>query len=567
MHKSKVLSAALFAAAVIVTTPAVNAQAVVEVLGAGSSAMWQTAALGAYNTLAGSGGGHFTVKGSCTSGNCAEIVDSRSPSILPEAGNLWVVWNAAQTEVWAYLSVDSVVGNRSYFAQPRTTLQIDPETETGSGFSTNLISSNLWGPDAANLPTAVYAALNKATITTAFTDIRPEDAKFASCRTLNELETSTYLGLGYGTGTTCSTLIGTQILSAFSSTVANPVNFNIKGTDPFSGESIKPYATVDVGASPIVFIVNRSNPNGLGYGGAGTPVITNLTAPIAQMLWNGTECDTNVFAAAGPPTDTPVYVMQREPMSGTMNTTEFTTFRCGQTGTVPAGYCDITGAHSQYNSQEKNVVPPPQGTTNANNPLNLACTAGGGTRRRAIGTSEMVGTAVFNNADAIGYTFWGYGNVSKLAGNLNYGYLTLNGVDGIQASYTNGELPVCISSNGISGVCPLPAGTSLPNVRNGTYTAWSVLRVVADAGSTALTNTKKLVSAIESNVNSTVPDFVPFNKLSPEEPGLTLYREHFTQSGVAANNGLNGNRESGGDVGGCIMPKPATGDGVTGCRQ
>lgn len=117
MKQSKFLPAALFAAAVAIATPAVHAATVVKVLGAGSSAMWQTAAIGAYEQLAGTGAQHYTVKGSCpTNVNCAQIHDSRSASILNEGGNLWVVWNAAQTEVWAYISVDSVVGNRSFFA-------------------------------------------------------------------------------------------------------------------------------------------------------------------------------------------------------------------------------------------------------------------------------------------------------------------------------------------------------------------------------------------------------------------------------------------------------------------
>ncbi|MGA2593367.1 MAG: hypothetical protein ABSH32_25910, partial [Bryobacteraceae bacterium] len=414
----------------------------------------------------------------------------------------------------------------------------------------------LWGADAAVLPSAIYTALNNATITTAFTDIRPEDAKFASCRTLNELNTTTYAGLGYGTGTTCTTLIGTQIFSTVSSAVANPVNFNIKGTDPFTSEAIPAYTTVDVGAAPIVFIVNRSNPNGLGYGGA-TPVITNLTLPIAQTLWNGTECDTNAFLAAGPPTDVPVTVFQREPMSGTMNTTEFTTFRCGKT----TGGCPITG-NSENNSQEKGVNPTLGG---ANDPLNLPCTAGGGSRKRGVGTGDLVNSGVFPTTDSIGYTFWSFGNVSKLAGSANYGYLTLSGVDPIQAAYTNGELPACVSSTGVSGVCPATPGTSFPNLRNGSYTAWSVLRVVTNASGVNLTNTKLLVTAIQDNVNTTVPDFVPF-VATGGDPGLKLYRSHYLQSGVSPNNGLSGQKEAGGDVGGCIETK-GTAPGILSCHQ
>jgi hypothetical protein len=249
--------------------------------------------------------------------------------------------------------------------------------------------------------------------------------------------------------------------------------------------------------------------------------------------------------------------MQREPMSGTMNTTEFTVFRCGNT----AGGCPITG-NSEDKSQEFGVNPPAGG---ANNPLDLPCGPLAGTRQRAIGTGEMVGTAVYNTTDSIGYTFFSYGNVSKLAGNVDYGYLTLGEVDPIQTSYTNGELPVCVSSTGVSGVCPATPGASFPNLRSGAYKSWSVLRVVTNASGINLTNTKALVTAIQDNVNSTVPDFVPFNAVGAD-PGLQLYRSHYLQSGVAPNNGLSGEKEAGGDMGGCIENKgPAP--GILSCHQ
>jgi hypothetical protein len=579
MNVSKFLSAAALAMAVV-AAPVAKATVTVKVLGAGSSAMWQTAATGAWNQLAGGGAGgalHFTVKGSCSVGNCAQIADSRGSytgqTILPEGGNLWVVWNAAQTEVWAYISVDSVVGNRAYFATPRTTLQLDPGIEQGSTYvipssQTNLVSNILWGNDVTQLPTAIYTALNGASITTAFTDIRPEDAKFASCRVLNQLNTSTYAGLGYGTGTTCTTTVGTQIFSDFSSTVANPVNFNIKGTDPFSHQTIPQYTTVDVGASPITVVVNRTNLNGLGYGltstGGGVPTITNIDVPTLQTLWQGQQCDTNEFLTSAndtpPPVDVPVHVMQREPLSGTYNTFEFTNVRCGQTqGTSSPGPCSSTPPTVRYATQEFGVNP-----ANANNnPLNLACTTGGGTRQRAIGTGEMVGTAVHNTTDSIGYTFWGFGNVSKIAGTASYGYLTLEGIDPIQTTYTNGILPICDSVG--NGVCPAAPGASFPNLRNGTYRSWSVLRVVTNASGVNLENTKSLVIAIQNNVNTTTPDFVPFVPVGAD-PGLLYYRSHYAQSSVAANNGLSGQREAGGDVGGCIEPVgPAP--GTLNCHQ
>jgi len=555
MKQSKFLSAAVLTAAAIILAPAVHATTV-EVLGAGSSAMWQTAAIGAYDQLAGSGAQHYTIKGSggicSTLANCAQLHDPRSASILPEGGNLWVVWNAAQTEVWAYLSVDSVVGNRSYFATPRVQLQIDPAVMTNAG--QNLIVSALFGgtSDASAMPSAVYNALNNASVTAGFTDIRPEDAKFAQSRIVSALNTTTYAGLGYGTGPT--TLIGTQVKSTWSSAVANPIAFNIKGTDPFTGQPVKAYTTIDVGASPITFIVNRTNANGLGAGvSGGTPIFTNLPLASAQKIWNGTECDTNAFGAAGAPANTPITVLLREPMSGTMNTTEFSNFRL---------------ASLPNNSQEVGINP-----ANANNnPLNLACaTVGGiaGTRMRGIGTGEIAKGSgstggVLHITDSIGYLFFSYGNVSALAGSSSYGYLTLNGVDPIQASYTGGQLPVCTSSAG-SGVCPATPGTSFPNLRNGKYRSWSIVRVVTDASGINLTNTKLLVVAIQDNINTTVPDFVPFNAVG-SDPGLKIYRSHFLQSGVSPNNGLGGQKEAGGDMGGCIEPVGPP-PGVLSCHQ
>ncbi|MBV9301457.1 MAG: hypothetical protein JOY62_13645 [Acidobacteriaceae bacterium] len=526
---SLVFASALAALAV---TPLASATTV-EVLGAGSSAMWQTAAIGAWKQLAGSGAQHYTVKGKCPSTgstNCAQLHDLRSASILPEGGNLWVVWSADQSKVWGYLSVDSVVGNRSFFASPRVQLQVSSLTESTAG--QQLISSSLWGSDAAALPAAVYNAINNASVTTAFTDIRPEDAKFAQSRAVSPLDTSTYSGLGYGTS--ANQLIGTQIFSAFSKAVANPVAFNISGSDPFTGQPVKAYTTISVGASPIVFIINRTNSHGLGNG-----AVKNIELANVQDLYNGTECNGVEFGSGAP--NVPVKVILREPLSGTMNTTEFTNFRLRST---------------PNNSQEVGVDPPAGGD---NNPLNKPCNAGGGSRERAIGTGEVVNTAVLNTADSIGYAFFGYGNFSKIAGTPSYGYVTLNGVDPIQHSYTNGELPTCTAP------CPVTPGSSFPNLRGGTYRSWSVLRVVTDSAGANLTNTQALVTAMQENINSTVPDWVPFAAVGGD-PGLKLYRSHYTQSGVAPNNGLGGQKESGGDVGGCIEhvgPPP----GVLNCHQ
>jgi hypothetical protein len=534
---NSVVAGLLLAATAIV--PAAKA-VTIEVLGVGASAPWQTAAIGAYNQLAGAGAGHYTIKGACTSGNCAQVHDVRSTSIPPDGGNLWVVWNAAQTEVWAYLSVDAIVGVRAFMANPRAQLQIDPETETTAG--QNLIATTLWGSDASALPAAIYTALNNATFTTAFSGLRAEDAKFIAGRVLSALNTTNYSGLGYGTGPT--TLIGTQILSSFSSSTANPEAFNIKGTDPFTGQTIKAWTTIDIGAQATVFVTNRTNANGLGAGASGgTPIFTDISDSVAQTIFEGAECDGNAFGALGAPPNFPVTAILTEPLGANANVPEYTIFR----------------KHANPNgSQEEGVNP----SLPNNNPLNLPCaTVGGiaGTRRRAIGVSEDVSSGVAKVADSIAYVSFSYGNVSKIAGSTSYGYLTRNGVDPIQATYSNGELPTCASP------CPVTPGSSFPNVRNGTYKDWTIVTAITNASGVNLTKTKLLVTAIQDNLNTTVPDFVPFVAVGGD-PGLKYYRSHYLQSGYAPNNGLSGQKESGGDVGGCIEPVgPAP--GVLSCHQ
>ena len=281
MRKLNLLLAGAVAAAAVLAVPAADAATVVQVIGAGSSAIFNTATLGAYN-LAGAGALHYTTKGTCTSGNCAQLFDSRSASILPEGGNLSVVWSADLTKVWAYISVDSVVGNRSFFAVPRAALQIDPEN-LSPGNAQNLIPASLFGgtADQTVIPSAIYTALNNTPITAGFTDIRPEDAKFASDRVLAALNTTNYSGLGYGPGP-----VGTPIKSDFSSSQANPVDFNIMGNDPITGQPVPAFKTVSIGATPVVVIVNRSNASGLGAPGIGH----NTTPGNLRPLFQGQSC-------------------------------------------------------------------------------------------------------------------------------------------------------------------------------------------------------------------------------------------------------------------------------------
>src|SRR5437016_11532692 len=99
---------------------------------------------------------------------------------------------------------------------------------------------------------------------------------------------------------------------------------------------------MSVDAAPIIFITNRQG---------ALANVTDATEAQLQQAFSGVKCSGNVFAGGGAG-DIQVYL--REPLSRTMNTTEYTVFR----------YPDFSG-----NSQETGVA--------GHNPLNgLGCDTG-----------------------------------------------------------------------------------------------------------------------------------------------------------------------------------------------
>jgi hypothetical protein len=168
-----------------------------------------------------------------------------------------------------------------------------------------------------------------------------------------------------------------------------------------------------------------------------------------------------------------------------------------------------------------------------------------------------------NGTDGIGYTFFSYGNVSSIADSSSYGYLTLDGIDGIFHRYGStidpGEPTIAGALPSTANLPSSCAGTfpceeskiwsgnlSFPNLRNGSYRAWSTLRIVSNG--TPLTNAKLLVTGVQTYVVNTVPDFVPAVKVGSTDPGLALLRSHYTQEGVAPVN-VATTGDKGGDTG------------------
>src|SRR5208337_3918109 len=147
-----------------------------------------------------------------------------------ETGSIWVTWGpgtgacAAPTgsfNVYAYMSLDSVLGDRCYFEVdssgiPGCVLSFTP---TANSAGANKIcypqptASCTEYKDNSGIPQAVITALNGQHFFAAGTDIRPEDAKWASYRMFTPCGAAIWrnpydqglregYGLGYQTGVT-----------------------------------------------------------------------------------------------------------------------------------------------------------------------------------------------------------------------------------------------------------------------------------------------------------------------------------------------------------------------------
>ena len=213
-----------------------------------------------------------------------------------------------------------------------------------------------------------------------------------------------------------------------------------------------------------------------------------------------------------------IHVLLREPLSGTYNTMEF----------------NIPNSKEIASSQEIGVTPP------GDNPLDQTY-ASGGSRQRVVGTSEMV-SEVSSIPDSLGYSFWSFGNFAHVTTETKY--LTVDGVDPLRASYTGGTFPTCAAP-------PCTGALTFPNVKNGTYPIWSVLRIVTASPIPA--GISKLVSTAIANA-TTIPDFVPATQ-------LFVFRSHYNQVGIVGANGHK-NPEKGGDVGGAVYTVQADADSI-----
>jgi hypothetical protein len=516
---SKLVAALAFAAMLAFGTNSYAATAV-NFNGVGATVLYNTLALAAVSTSA-CGTNIWTYK------KGASAIDSRSASIPEETGNIWIVWNTnaagtAVTSICSFLALDATVGAQLYFAVPRSTLSI-PSTEIG-------LAGQSLVPTLTDttLTQIAYNAINTQAFNAGILDSRPEDALFSETRALAALTTN-YSGLGYGPGP-----IGIPIQSAFSTAESTPVSFAIAGTDPITGEAVPAWIATDLGAAPEIIFVNTGNTGSTGDF-SNVAAFQNVNRFDLALALNGTLPYTRDLSPTLGLPEVPLNVILRDPLSGAFNVLE---------------YC-ISRNVEINSTQEVGVNPAAAG----GNPLDLT-NAGGGWRKRALSSSEMVtevGTTA--NGNVLGYTFWSTGNFSSVVGTTRY--LTVDGVDPLYPSYAGGSFPTCTA--------PCPGLVTFTNILNGSYPIWTTYRVVTAAKVPA--GVTALIAAAQTQAANTVPDFVPLSQ-------MTVFRSHYSLSGRIPSNGYGTTKESGGDLGGAVFPIQAdldyladTGLELTGYKQ
>jgi hypothetical protein len=488
---------------------------------------------------------------------------------LADAAGAWITWQPSGScstpivsSIVTYLETDSVVGARCFFASPRCTIAT---TVTAGVAGANALP----GVSDTALPAAVLSAVSGATVNVAATDIRPEDAKFATLRALTSCGSpvatgSQYLGLGYSNGSAI------QGSSAGGGGAFNVANFNLMGTDPVTGNGLPGnYAVTPVGAAPVVVLVNPEDESGFG-----SLLVGNIDRAVLAGYLDGTYGRTSDIvdqAYAGGSGASTVFVS--EPLSGAYNTMEYA----------------IPNSVENQSSQDVGRVAANASLARDTYPL-FNCTGGvGGTnvnplaeedsrgssgtsyRYRAIGAGNEI-ASVLATKDSLGYALWSTANFRN-ATPTSGKYLTVDGVDPLQQSWVDGLIPT--AGNGLLG------NVTMAHVKDGSYPVWSILRLVSDPkGSVGYTAATALAGQMAQFLSPGQPDFIPVAQMA-------VVRSHFAPPEVTfpcgtscanlpANGDSGGAAEAGGDVGGLVYSLQADGDynadnstntGNTGHRQ
>jgi hypothetical protein len=598
----------------------------VKYMGVGSSAQFNSFSFAAETLLNAAGNGfNFWASSSYP------LKDNRTGT--SDTAKVWVAWdNAADCTVYAYFSVDSTIGVRDFFAYQKLTnafaTNYDASAISGSGTGAACSGVvNAGQPACQNsgivqsttLPAGIvtffntqpgptcsisctgnerkiplpYCSQKGTTATTTkwcyfnagHSDTRPEDSLYATTRALSAYNSTNGLsGLGYdetGCGAT-TTKIGCPIYESFGKGgVFYVSDFALTGSDPIGLGAVPGYVTLNIGAAPLVVFVNDADSAGFGAGAPSSYSITNINHKVLAGFEDGTySCTGDVQTPASPTSapsfgaGNPVQVVQREMLSGTYNTFEFTAVRT-LSGSAAAPVAESKASSTSWftdddSGQELNNDPQTNfgGTGCASSPStppSARCgdplwlqtsTCGTGTtpgiKLRAVGTGEMVKATLnlestqtsanptIETPDGLGYAFWGYGNFAPAAtgcqtvgstsgitcsGYLGH-YLTVDGIDPLftnpgDSTNPNGSyhLPQCYLNSGDPDCFQIP----FTHLYDGSYPLWGVLRAVTFstvAGASGQTTPQAVISMIAeaekaaNNANTSVvtnlSDFVPF---------------------------------------------------------
>jgi len=550
-----------------------------QILAVGSSGIFTSMGIAAVNgdpqtgasTICGSN--FWSASGSS---GLAYAVDGRTGKSIPnEGGSIWVAWDADPPNVvCAYLSVDSIVGQRLFLGQGaagNATLTVTAAAKSTAG--ANAVSFVL-DTATTGLPASVWNVLTDSGamdqhFNVALTDIRPEDGQYAytraACNRANQYDVSCF---GYGPlgG------VGTAILSSYTATSAQVVAYSISGTDPFTGLTVPSFQTIPIGATPILLFYNTTNTTD----GLGAYLPTNITDSTAAMIWSGQFGLVDQLVGRQTGSTKTLHVVQREPVSGTYNTFEFqmihTRDSYGGAWSQEFGFGPTPSCAGFTLGSPKYTPPVEPGDLGCANPMDVAGAMGttyGGRRTRGIGTGELVGAVnSSNNPDSIGYAFWGLGT---FGGKTNTKYMTVNGAEPLFANYqtNNGAPPSCSGyfnaapAFGCTGAFSPISNVTFANLTNGSYRVWSTIRAVIYSSYTPPAtgpSVQTLILGAQDQAHVNVPDFVPTvycssgssgNCTGGTTTGMPVFRSHYPISGTNPNNGvISPSSEAGGDMAG-----------------
>jgi len=492
--------------------------------------------------------------------NYIQAADNRFvPPAPSESGEIWITWSpgtgscvtpGGSFNVYSYVSLDSGMGNRCYFLVNTdgtagcTQIVGVPSGTPGANLLCMPSPSNCisFGADTP-LPQDVRDAVNGQHWMAAGTDMLPEDAKFATFRMLAPCGQAIYrqpfdlivrqtYGLGYVPSARFNS--GGTAMSFYSTNVSRAQDFNIVGNDPNSGKPVPGYTVSTIGAKPIIVAVGSAGGNGIG-------AATDIPGFVLMNFFNGTlGRATDLF---GPTSPWGVTTLVDGPLSGAYNALEWSIVNSSQ----------FHDSQDVYNCNTSTGVL-------VSNPLNLLSMLGQfanpsqqlSYRRRVIHTKEMVAQIQAGSLSdqRLGYFFWSAGNASSFTA-TNGKYLTVNGVDPLTDSYTDGVLPGADSSHPLSNA-------TFKHLNEGDYPIWSAERIVSRSPVPAgVTN---LIQA-EQTLNATQHNFIPLS-------ALKVWHSHYSVSAIGANTAANGTTinspgdlcgtagalaETGGDSGGATI--------------